>query len=106
MQSSFHQDSRTISARVSIIQTWSKLAVRLETEHSRSRSVTASLRMIDLPHPELIYQYVNEPKSNAPTTMEMHRGTAILELIGFDLVGDYYTGRGRGEIGTIRLRKQ
>ena len=81
------------------------MLIRLETENSRSRSVMASLRTVDLPNPELSYQYVNEPKSNAPGTMEMHRGTAILELIGSRLEGDYYTGRGRGEVGTLKLGK-
>ena len=81
------------------------MLVSLETKDSRSHSVMASLRAIDLPNPELSYQYVNEPKSNAPGTMEMHRGTANLELIGSRLEGDYYTGRGRGEIGTLKLHQ-
>ena len=105
VESSYSQDSPTHSVSVAILQRWSKILVRLETEHSRSRSITASMRTIDLLNPELSYQYVNEPKSNAPSTMEMHRGTAILELIDSGLEGDYYTGRGRGEVGTIKLRK-
>ena len=58
--------------------------------------ISASLRTVDLLNAELSYQYVNEPMSNAPGTMEIHRGTATLELIGSSLEGDYYTGRGRG----------
>ena len=105
VESSYSQDGRTHSVSVVILQRWSKIALRLETEHSRSRSITASLRTLDLPNPELSYQYVNEPKSNAPGTMAMHRGTATLELIGSRLRGDYYTGRGRGEVGTVTLSR-
>lgn len=105
VESSYNEGGSTHSVSVVILQRWSKILVRLETEHSRSRSATASLRTVDLLNPELSYQYVNEPKSNAPGTMEMHRGTANLELTGYGLVGDYYTGRGRGEVGTIKLRR-
>ena len=106
IESSYSQDGRAYQVSVVILQRWSRILVRLDTEYSRSRSVMAILRTIDLPNPELSYQYVNEPKSRAPSTMEMHRGTATLELIGSGLEGDYYTGRGRGEIGTIKLQRQ
>ena len=105
VQSSYGQDGSVHSVSVVILQRWSKMVLRLETQHSRSHSISASLRTIDLPNPELSYQYVNEPKSDAPGTMEMHRGTATLELIGSGLEGDYYTGRGRGELGTLKLSK-
>ena len=105
VKSSYSRDGRAHSVSVVILQRWSKILVRLESEHSRSRSISASLRTVDLPNPELSYQYVNEPRSNAPGTMEMHRGTSTLESIGSGLEGDYYTGRGRGEVGTIKLRK-
>ena len=103
VESSYTEDGHVHSVSVVILQRWSKIAIRLETEHSRSRSIMASLKTNDLPNPELTYQYFNEPKSSAPDTMAMHRGTATLELIGSALEGDYYTGRGRGEVGTIRL---
>ena len=106
LESSYYQDRQTTLVTVDITQTWSKLTVRLETEHSRSRSVIASLKTIGLPNSELTYQFINEPKSSAPSSMEMHRGTATLELVSTGFVGDYYTGRGRGEIGTIKLWKK
>ena len=103
VESSYSKGGGGHQVSVLILQRWSKIVIRLETEHSRSRSITASLKTNDLPNPELTYQYVNEPKSTAPDTMAMHRGTATLELTGTNLVGDYYTGRGRGEVGTIKL---
>ncbi len=105
VKSSHSQDGLAHSVSVVILQRWSKIFVRLESEQSRSRSITASLRTVDLLNPELSYQDVNEPRSNAPGTMEMHRGTATLETTGSGLEGDYYTGRGRGEVGTIKLSK-
>ena len=105
VESSYTQDGHVHLVSVVILQRWSKILVRLESEHSRSRSVMASLRTVDQLNPELSYQYVNEPRSNAPGTMEMHRGTATLELTGSGLEGDYYTGRGRGEVGTLKLHQ-
>ena len=105
VKSSYSQDGRAHSVSVVVMQRWSKMVLRFETEHSRSTSTTGRLRTADLPNPELSYQYVNEPMPTAPGTMEMHKGTATLELIGSGLEGDYYTGRGRGEVGTIKLRR-
>ena len=105
IESSYSGDDCAHSVSVAILQRWSKLVLRLETKHSRSYNIMATLQTSDLPHTRLSYQYVNEPKSSAPGTMAMHRGTANLEVIGSALEGDYYTGRGRGEVGTIKLRR-
>ena len=105
VKSSYNQHGPAYEVSVVISQRWSKMLVRLETGQSRSHSVVASLKTADLPYPELSYLYVNSPKSNAPDTMEMHRGTATLELKGSNLEGEYYTGRGRRQIGMIKLRK-
>lgn len=92
--------------RVLIRQRWSKLAVRLEATHSGSDSVMARLKTGDVVHPTLDYMYVNEPAAGACETMHAHRGTAMLELKDEMLEGDYYTGRDRREIGTIRLQRK
>ena len=105
VQSSYNQHDPAYEVSVVISQRWSKILVRLETGQSRSHSVVASLKTTDLPYPELSYLYVNAPKSNAPDAMEMHRGTATLELKDSNLEGEYYTGRGRRQIGAIELRK-
>ena len=90
---------------ISIIQRWSKLLVRFETEHSQSHSISGALKVADVTNPELSYLYMNQPKASAPVTMSIHRGTATLELKGTVLEGDYYTGRGRMTFGSIRLTK-
>ena len=105
VESSYDQGNATQQLSIVVSQLWSKIVITLETEHSRSRSVAASLKTNDGPNPELSYLYINEPKSTAPSTMSMHRGTVILILKGSILEGDYYTGRGRREIGTIKLQR-
>ena len=90
---------------ISIVQRWSKLLVRFETEHSQSHSISGALKVADVASPELSYLYINQPKASAPCTMGIHRGTATLELKGTVLEGDYYTGRGRMTYGSIRLTR-
>ena len=102
---SSHGNGSTHEVAISITQRWSKLLVTFETEQSRSYSITATLKFVDLANPELSYLYVNQPKALAPGSMEMHRGTSSLELRGSVLEGEYYTGRGRMTFGSIRLTR-
>ena len=104
--SSYGPDDPSLPVSVLVQQRWSKLVIRLEAAHSWSHSVSATLRTRDLPYPTLDYMYRNEPRPGAPETMHTHRGTAMLELKGLVLEGDYYTGRDRREIGTIELRRE
>ena len=106
IRSSHVPDGETIPVRVLIKQRWSKLAVRLEATHSSSDSVMARLSTGDVVQPTLDYMYVNEPGAGAWETMHAHRGTAMLEFKDGVLEGDYYTGRDRREIGTIRLQRK
>ena len=104
VESSYGNGS-THEVAISIAQRWSKLLVTFETEQSRSYSITATLKVVDLANPELSYLYVNQPKALAPGSMEMHRGTSSLELKGSVLEGEYYTGRGRMTYGSITLTR-
>ena len=88
-----------------ITQRWSKLLVTFETEQSRSHSISGALKVVDLANPEVSYLYVNQPKALAPGSMQIHRGTAFLELKGSVLEGEYYTGRGKMTSGTITLSR-
>ena len=102
VQSSYDDYSSAQCVSVVILQRWSKMSIRLDSMSSRSRSIAATLRT-DHIDPELSYLYVNDPRSNAQDTMNTHKGTTILNLSGSTLEGDYYTDRGRREIGTITL---
>lgn len=105
VDSSYGPNGSTHPVSASIVQKWSKLLVRFETEHSQSHSISGTLKINDVINPELSYLYLNQPKSLAPGSMEIHRGTANLELKGESLEGDYYTGRGRMTFGSIKLAR-
>lgn len=82
-------------------------AGRLEcrTEQSESHSLTASLLVQQPGGMTLSYQYQSEPKLVTSPTMHPHRGTAVVKwkAKGELLEGEYYTGRGRQNYGTVRL---
>lgn len=90
---------------VRIIQDWTHLLVTLKGEHSKSRSVVASLLICDTT--VLAYEFENEPFPGARETMHAHRGYTRLELTtdGSVLSGDYYSGRDRQTIGSIHLER-
>ena len=90
---------------VRVVQQWAKIGVVLETEHSRSQSIGASLLTKGLPEPILVYTYINDPNPSATPSMQSHRGTATLVLTDSMLKGEYYSGRGRQQIGDIRLHR-
>ena len=87
-------------------QTWSQINVRLVTERSSSFSIMAAINTQDSSEPSLKYEYMNEPSALAPQTMQSHRGTANLQLSpdGIILQGDYFSGRGRQNIGTMEFQ--
>jgi len=88
-------------------QTWSKMVVRLQTEHSSSCSESATLNTDKSSHDGLSYAYLNEPRQLSVGTMEAHRGSARLRLTadGDTLEGDYFTGRGRRNIGEMQFHR-
>ena len=105
VDSSYGPNGTPHAVSISIVQRWSKLLVRFESENSHSHSISGALKVDDVANPELSYLYINQPKASAPDSMSIHRGTATLELKGTVLEGDYYTGRGRMTFGAIRLTK-
>lgn len=88
-------------------QNWSKLSVQIETENSRSFSTMAVVNTSHSPESGLKYEYISEPGALSIQTMQTHRGTASLRLSpdGSALKGEYYTGRGRQNIGEMAFRK-
>jgi len=94
-----------LSVEVIIKQDWTHIEIRLRGPSSHSRSLSASM-VVTEDDCILIYEYLNEPNHDAVNTMQMHRGTARLELTGGDeLQGDYYSGRGRQNTGGMKLRR-
>lgn len=90
---------------IRIKQTWTRLTIAGETKLSKSHSLSGSIIVKDERH--ISYEYVNEPSASAPATMHIHRGTARLFLNDKCTVleGEYYSGRDRQNVGTIRLTR-
>lgn len=86
-------DSKQRKATLTIKQTLLSVDVVLKTEESASRCVSGTIEEV-LGEKELIYTYLNEPKSKVRNRSEIHFGTATLVLDAADrLVGKYYTDR-------------
>ena len=92
---------------ICIHQTWTRISIRAETANSRSFSTMAALNTDESPECGLKYEYLNEPSTFVVDTLHSHRGDAHLRISsnGDELAGDYFTGRGRRNIGEIRVRK-
>jgi hypothetical protein len=98
----------TREAIIQITQTWSQMSVAFDTDLSSSRSQIAGILLCcGPPNPLLTYDYLNEPKPNAPDTMHAHRGTVRLDLLDKwkTLDGQYYTGRDRITYGRLTVKR-
>jgi hypothetical protein len=89
-----------------IRQTWTGLSVRLDTRNSSSYSIMATVNTQESSEPCLKYEYMNEPSALSVDTMNTHRGIANLQLSPNNqkLSGDYFTGRGRQNLGTMEFK--
>ncbi|WP_158810161.1 hypothetical protein [Beijerinckia sp. L45] len=95
------------SGRVTVIQSWDKVRVRLRTPQSGSNSITAALVYDEADGFRLLYNYINEPKIGEPE-LNAHRGFADL-MFNKDLTvaeGEYFNGHGRFTFGTMRWTKE
>ena len=90
-----------------IEQTWTKIVVRLNAAESRSWSITASVLTNAPEGLMLTYLFDNQPEAGSASTMERFRGTTVLVSAAPDqLEGYYYSGRGRGTHGSLKLRRR
>ena len=106
-RSSFDNYTKKYDATFTIQQDWNKISILGEFEMSKSCSLTASIFVDDQDGITLSYEYINQPSSPATNTMEIHRGFTRLSLKakGEKMFGQYYTGRGRQNIGELKLEK-
>lgn len=107
VRSSYDEHADVHEVEVRIRQRWRSMSIRLRSEQSRSYSHAATL-YLDAPEGEVLtYQFQNEPLPEAVDTMEIHRGTARLVVSAGDrMEGDYYSGRGRLQYGSLRLERK
>lgn len=96
-----------IEAKLRIIQTWTTIEFALETGQSSSKSNYAYLCFAHPKDVKINYQYMNSPKIGAQKTMNIHYGSASMELSSDrqKLNGEYYSGRGRGTQGTMEFER-
>lgn len=108
LQSSYDNHEEKYPAIIEIKQEWTKIIIIFKAGESSSKSITASFLTKNSDGALLYYQYTNEPKSSAAETMQIHRGTAWFrfsnDFISFE--GEYYTGRGRSNFGSLTFKKK
>jgi hypothetical protein len=106
LTSSFDQPAKLHEVRVRINQTWTRVAILLQSDTSKSYSHVAAIQVEAPDGVVLSYQYENEPQSGAAETMAIHQGSARLNFEdGRCLEGYYYSGRGRQNYGTVHLER-
>jgi hypothetical protein len=106
-QSSYDGHTTQKHATIEVKQSWTKMCIVFKSGTSRSKSISSSIITTDAEGYVLSYEYQNEPNYNSVSTMQIHRGFTrlILSRDKKELEGDYYTGRGRLNYGTMNFRK-
>jgi hypothetical protein len=109
LKSSYDDFATDYEIEVTIRQSWTQMIVELVTSQSSSKSDTASVYVNRAANPMVVYTYLNIPNPDQPETMEIHTGTTKLELRtsgqGQQLLGSYYSDRGRRNYGQMTLSK-
>jgi len=106
VSSSFDEYAVNHEVGVQILQTWTRIAILLQSGSSRSHTLVAAVQVHASDGVVLSYQYQNEPQPGAVETMQIHHGTARLIYTGRRILsGDYYSGRGRQNYGSIYLER-
>lgn len=93
--------------KVTIVQSWDRIRVHLETNQSASDSVAAALLYDAAVGYRLLYHYRNHPRVGEPD-LAAHHGFAELVFAsdGRSALGEYFNGRGRNTYGTMKLVKE
>ncbi len=91
---------------VRIRQTWRRISITAETSDAISTSVAAAVRMTDKTV-ELIYTFDSRTRGGSIDASQKHSGTSWLRLSPdrTQFAGQYFTGRGRNNVGSLRLRR-
>jgi hypothetical protein len=107
LSTSFDEHAKKHSVDVQIIQSWTRLVLYLRGRDSKSHSLAATLITEGPDGVVFSYQYRNEPLPQANESMQIHYGTARLTLSAAGILeGDYYSGRGRQNFGSLHLERR
>jgi hypothetical protein len=90
------------TGRVTVVQSWDRLQIHLETDQSASDSIAAALQYDAAAGYHLMYHYRNQPRA-AKRELAPHHGFAELTFAQDrrSASGDYFNGRGRNTFGTM-----
>lgn len=108
LRSSFDGFKQEHKGTVTIRQTWTRLCVTTKMAGSRSDSTAAAfVSPENATRVQFAWLYSNTPNADAVNTMQIHHGTATMDLDELLEVGDgqYYTGRGRQNYGRLVLTR-
>ena len=91
---------------VVIVQSWSKISIRMSSDNSSSRSIAASLSHEPGVGYRMLYQFENDPVV-AHSELRPHSGTTdLLFPEGCDrAAGSYFTNQNRKTVGELRLER-
>lgn len=94
------------SGSVVIVQSWSKVSIRLSTPNSSSHSVAASLSHEPGAGYRLLYQFENDPAASH-AELRPHSGTTDLLFLEActSAKGHYFTDQNRRTVGEIRVER-
>ncbi len=106
LKSSFSHLKEEHRIFVRIRQTWTRISITAETPEAISSSVAAAVRMSDKTV-ELIYTFDARARGGSMDQSQKHSGTTWLRLSPdqTQFAGQYFTGRGRNNVGSLRLRR-
>ncbi|GLS29428.1 hypothetical protein SAMN04488498_11224 [Mesorhizobium albiziae] len=93
-------------AKITIVQSWDRIRVRLKTAQSGSNSTSAALICDEADGYRLFYSYKNDPNIGE-TELRSHRGSAEITFAK-DLQsanGEYFNGHGRYTFGRMSLKR-
>ncbi|MBS0207198.1 MAG: hypothetical protein JSS49_30345 [Planctomycetes bacterium] len=95
------------TGQLTIVQSWSRIAIALKTGQSLSRSGPASLTREEGVGHFLLYNYMNDPEPNQ-AGLQMHRGTCELRFAENcnEGAGVYFNDQHRLTFGRMALKKR
>jgi len=95
------------TGRITVVQSWDRLQIHVETEQSISDSIAAALQYDAGAGYHLMYHYRNQPRARE-RRLAPHHGFAEISF-SRDLQsgsGDYFNGRGRNTFGTMAWTRE
>lgn len=100
-----------IPIEVSISQNFFTIQIRIKTNESKSYSISASFDIDkERGFQQLVYSYLNTPKSGVRERSEIHYGSTILNFEGCKVTkmdGEYWTDRETtGEVTLTKIKKK